>query len=58
MALANSGISAVELNRLYLAWALPLAGLLAVLVFRPQASPAALRRIGSRSREEVLPWAD
>ena len=42
MALANSGISAVELNRFYLAWALPLAGVLGVLVFRPQGSPAAL----------------
>ena len=52
MAVANSGAGFVTLNRFYLAWALPLAGLLAALAFIPG------RKIGSRSREEVLRWAD
>jgi Glycosyltransferase family 87 len=52
IALASHGASAAQLNRFYLAWALPLAGLLGVLAFAPG------RRIGARSREEVLRWAD
>ena len=52
MALANSGASLASLNRFYLAWSLPLAGLLAALAFAPG------RKIGARSRQEVLRWAD
>jgi hypothetical protein len=42
ISLANGGVDPVTLNRFYLAWALPLAGLLGMLAFRPQPAPAAL----------------
>jgi RsiW-degrading membrane proteinase PrsW (M82 family) len=42
ISLASSGADLVQLNRFYLAWTLPLAGLLAALAFRPQPEPAAL----------------
>jgi hypothetical protein len=50
--LVNSGASLVAVNHFYLAWTLPLAGLLAAMTFAPG------RKIGARSREEVLRWAD
>jgi hypothetical protein len=52
ISLANGGMGLLALNRFYLAWALPLAALLGVLSFGTG------RIIGSRSREEVLRWAD
>lgn len=51
--LAHGDAGLVVLNRFYLAWALPLAGLLGLLAFHPRG-----RIIGVRSREEVLRWAD
>ncbi len=42
IALARNGLPPSDLNRLYLAWALPLAGLLGVIAFRPQREPPAL----------------
>jgi membrane-bound metal-dependent hydrolase YbcI (DUF457 family) len=42
IALAGGGASAAELNHFYLAWALPLAGVLGVLAFRPRTLPASL----------------
>jgi hypothetical protein len=40
--LANGGIGLAELNRFYLAWALPLAAGLGLLAFRPRALPASM----------------
>jgi Glycosyltransferase family 87 len=42
VAVANNGLAPVDLSRLYLAWALPLAGLLAVLAFRPERAGAGI----------------
>jgi hypothetical protein len=42
ISLAGSGIRLVDLNHFYLAWALPLAGLLGMLAFRPPPLPAGL----------------
>ncbi|HEY1597687.1 MAG TPA: glycosyltransferase 87 family protein [Thermoleophilaceae bacterium] len=39
---ANSGVTLVQLNRLYLAWALPLAAVLGLLAFRPQPASASI----------------
>jgi Glycosyltransferase family 87 len=50
--LVNAGTTLVIVNQFYLAWTLPLAGLLAAMTFAPG------RKIGARSREEVLRWAD
>lgn len=50
--LVNAGIGLVSVNHFYLAWSLPLAALLAVMTF------ASGRKIGGRSQEEVLRWAD
>ncbi len=55
MAVGNSGLTGIQLNRLYLAWALPLAGVLGLLAFRP---PRRIIALEGRSREEVLRWAD
>lgn len=49
---AGGGPSLIELNHFYLAWALPLAGLLGVLAFAPGVESEAV------PREEVLRWAD
>jgi glycosyl transferase family 87 len=55
MALAGGGLAGVQLNRFYLVWALPLAGVLGLLAFRP---PRRIIALEGRSREEVLRWAD
>lgn len=57
MALANSGVDLVQLNRFYLTWTLPLAVLLGVLAFRPEPETAGVSSVG-RSRQEVPRWAD
>jgi hypothetical protein len=36
LAIANSGIGIIQLNRFYLTWTIPLAGLLGAILFRPQ----------------------
>jgi hypothetical protein len=50
--LAGGGVTLVDLNHFYLAWALPFAGLLGVLVFVPGVKSEEV------PREEVLRWAD
>jgi hypothetical protein len=55
MAFGSGGVPGAELNRLYLAWALPLAATLGLLAFR---RPRRMIAIEGRSREEVLRWAD
>jgi hypothetical protein len=55
MALGSGGLPGARLNLVYLAWALPLAGVLGLLAFRPTGRIIALE---GRSREEVLRWAD
>jgi hypothetical protein len=47
---ASGGVNAVDLNRFYLTWALPFAGLLGLMGFRPAARIIALE---ARSPEEV-----
>jgi hypothetical protein len=42
ISMAGSSITLVQLNGLYLAWALPLAAVLGLLAFRPQPAPAGL----------------
>jgi hypothetical protein len=42
VSLARGGMNFVDLNHFYLLWALPFAGLLGALAFRPAAAPASL----------------